>query len=89
MTDQTDAWTCAALEGPGARDVLARLTPLDLRPSGFRIGAAARTELAHMSAVLMRIGAERYGVMVFRSMARTLRHDIEAAMQVVAARDRL
>ncbi|MDQ2089444.1 sarcosine oxidase subunit gamma [Marimonas arenosa] len=89
MTDQTDAWACVALEGDGARDVLARLTPLDLRPSVFRQGHAARTELAHMSAVLMRTGESRYGIMAFRSMAKTLVHDVTEAMTSVAARTRL
>ncbi|WP_137703102.1 sarcosine oxidase subunit gamma [Marimonas lutisalis] len=89
MTDQTDAWTCVALEGDGARDVLARLTPLDLRPSVFKQGHAARTEIAHMGGVLMRTGENRYGLMVFRSMAATLVHDLEIAMQSVAARGRL
>lgn len=89
MTDQTDAWACVALEGEGARDVLARVTPLDLRPSVFKLGHAARTELAHMSAVLMRTGANRYGIMAFRSMAKTLVHDLTEAMTSVAARAQL
>jgi sarcosine oxidase subunit gamma len=85
MTDQTDAWACAALEGPGARDVLARLVPIDLRDGAFPEGAAARTLVGHMPCVLMRSGAERYEIMVFRSMARTLAHDLKEAMESVAA----
>lgn len=86
MTDQTDAWACAALEGAGAGDVLARLTPIDLRPGVFKRGHAARTLLGHMNAVVMRTGADRYGLMVFRSMARTFAHDVTLAMEAVAAR---
>lgn len=89
MTDQSDAWACVALEGAAARDVLARLTPLDLRVAVFRRGHAARTELAHMPAVLLRTGAERYEIMAFRSMARTLVHDVDGAMRDVAAREGL
>lgn len=85
MTDQTDAWACAALEGAGARDVLARLVPIDLRDAAFPEGAAARTLLGHMSCVLTRTGPDRYDVMVFRSMARTLVHDLKEAMETVAA----
>lgn len=85
MTDQTDAWACAALEGPGARDVLARLVPIDLRDAAFPEGATARTLVAHMTAVLLRTGPERYEMMVFRSMARTLVHDLKDAMETVAA----
>ena len=86
ITDQSDAWTCVALDGQGARDVLARLTPLDLRAGVFRTGQAARTEIAHMSGIVLRTGAERYEMMVFRSMAQTLWHDLETAMRMVAGR---
>jgi sarcosine oxidase subunit gamma len=89
MTDQSDAWACVTLDGPGARDVLARVTPLDLREDVFRQGHAARTELAHMSAVLIRTGAARYQVLAFRSMAKTLVHDLTEAMTTVAARSTL
>ncbi|WP_322866539.1 sarcosine oxidase subunit gamma [Aquicoccus sp. G2-2] len=86
VTDQSDAWTCVELEGVGARAVLARVTPLDLRPGVFKSGHAARTQLAHMSAVVMRLGENRFGIMVFRSMARTLVHDLQEAMRSVAGR---
>lgn len=85
LTDQSDAWACVALEGQGARDVLARLVPMDLRDTAFAQGAAARTLVAHMTAVLTCSGAERYEIMVFRSMARTLVHDLKEAMETVAA----
>ncbi len=86
MTDQTDAWACVELDGAAARDVLARLVPIDLRDSVFKRGHAARTQLMHMNIVLMRTGADRYGIMAFRSMAGTLVHDLERAMEAVAAR---
>lgn len=86
MTDQTDAWACVALDGADARAVLARLVPLDLRPGMFETGHAARTLLAHMTAVLMRTDKDRYEIMVFRSMAKTLVHDLKTAMEAVAAR---
>jgi sarcosine oxidase subunit gamma len=86
MTDQSDAWASVELQGPAARDVLARLVPVDLRPDAFREGHAARTLLFHMSCVLMRTGADHYGILVFRSMAGTLVHDLKTAMEGVAAR---
>lgn len=86
MTDQSDAWACVALEGPGARDVLARLVPVDLGENVFKRGHAARTQLGHMNVVIMRTGADRYGIMAFRSMARTLVHELDEAMRMVAAR---
>lgn len=86
LSDQTDAWCVVRLEGAGARDVLARLTPVDLRHGTFRTGHTARTELMHMAASITRVGPKAYQVMVFRAFARTLVHDLETAMQGVAAR---
>ena len=67
VTDQSDAWTVVRLEGEGAVEVLARLTPLDLCVSEFRRGHTARTEVAHMAASVTHIGKNSYQIMVFRS----------------------
>ena len=86
LTDQSDAWTALRLSGAGAEDVLARLVPLDLRAAHFAPGATARTELAHMAASVTRLEDSAFLVMVFRSMAQTLHHDLKSAMEAVAAR---
>ncbi|MEO0654849.1 MAG: sarcosine oxidase subunit gamma [Pseudomonadota bacterium] len=86
VTDQSDAWAMLVLEGPGARDVLARLCPQDLRPDVFAEGHAAQTLIGHMTATLMRTGAYRYELLIFRSMARTAVHELGTAMAMVAAR---
>ena len=39
-----------------------------------------------MNAVILRIGDYAFEIMVFRSMARTAWHEIEASMLMVAAR---
>jgi len=86
LTDISDAWAVVRLEGAGAADVLARLTPIDLRPGQFEQGHTARTELMHMHAAITRLGDTSFQIMVFRSMAQTLAHDLGAAMRGVAAR---
>ena len=86
QTDQSDAWAVVRLEGDGAADVLARLTPIDLRANQFKRGRTARTELAHMPASITRVGDNSFQVMVFRAFAQTLVHDLKVAMQSVAAR---
>jgi sarcosine oxidase subunit gamma len=85
LTDQSDAWAWLVLEGSDAREVLARLTPVDLRDRVFEVGHAARTLLFHMTATLMRTGPERWEILVFRSMAKTAVHDLQEAMRSVAA----
>lgn len=86
LTDQTDAWAVVRLEGADAAAVLARLTPIDLRESRFKRGHTARTELRHMMSSITRLGPRSYQVMVFRSFAETLVHDLKTAMRSVAAR---
>ena len=88
LTDQSDAWAVVRLEGDGAADVLARLTPLDLRPGMFKRGHTARSEIRHMMASITRLGDNAFQIMVFRAFAETLTHDLKTAMASVAARMR-
>lgn len=87
VTDQTDGWTVLALTGAGAVDVLARLVPMDLRLAAFPVGGALRTQLNHMNVIILRTGDHALEIMAFRSMARTAWHELEAAMQMLAARN--
>jgi heterotetrameric sarcosine oxidase gamma subunit len=86
LTDQTDGWAVLSLTGPAAVEVLARLLPLDLRTQSFEVGMALRSPLNHMNAIILRLGAEAFEIMVFRSMARTAWHELQTAMEMVAAR---
>lgn len=88
LTDQSDGWAVFLLEGAGARDVLARLCPLDLRPNVFKRGHTARSLIGHMNGSVTRISAHGYLVLVFRSMAITMMHETGAAMKSVAAQAR-
>lgn len=89
MTDQSGGWCTLELSGPAAADALMRLVPLDLRLAAFPVGRAVRSGLNHMGMVMIRTGDEAFEIMVFRSMARTAWHEIEAAMATVAARAQL
>ncbi len=86
VADQTDASACLGLEGPAAREVLARLVPADLRDRAFPVGAAARTLLNHMTVTLSRVADDAWEVMAMRSMAGTLVEELAHAMGGVAAR---
>jgi sarcosine oxidase subunit gamma len=84
LTDQSDGWAGLALHGSSSTDVLARLCPLDLR--AMAPGTVARAPLNHMSSLLIRAAPDCVEILVFRSMARTAWHELEAAMSSVAAR---
>ena len=86
VTDQSDAWAAAWIEGPGVEEVMARLVPLDLSPEVFGAGHTARTLVGHMTASVTRVGPEAFEIMVMRSMAATLHHELSRAMTGVAAR---
>ena len=51
--------------------------------------APYRTLLGHMTASITRVDATTYDLMVFRSMAQTLVHDLTRAMKGIAARHTL
>jgi len=86
VVDQSDAWTVVTLSGADAVDVLARLAPVDFRPQVFEEGQTVRTQVMHMSASITKVGPEAFLIMVFRSMAATLVHDLKRAMEAVASR---
>lgn len=84
LTDQSDGWVVMQLTGASAVDVLARLTPIDLRADVFKRGHTARTELAHMMSIMTRT-TKGFEIMVMRSFAKTAVYSVKAAMQSVAA----
>ncbi|MDJ1015832.1 MAG: sarcosine oxidase subunit gamma family protein [Paracoccaceae bacterium] len=86
IADQSDAWTVLSLEGEGAIEVLARLTPVDLRAAVFPVNQTARTLIGHMTTSLTRTGESSWEIMVFRSMALTAVHELTRAMRGVEAR---
>ncbi len=85
VVDKTDGWLVMNLTGSGLTGVLARLTPLDLRPAHFRRGHASVSLLGHVPAVFSKIGAETFQIMVPRSMARTATEDLWRAMKSCTA----
>ena len=89
VTDQSDAWAAVRLEGASAREVLARLCPLDMRDQAFPEDSAARSLIGHMNSAIVRIAPDAYLILVFRSMARTATREISEAMKSVAAQAEL
>lgn len=82
ITAQADGWAVVQVMGAGAADVLCRLCPLDFE--AMAPGDVARSEFQHMQSVILSLD-KGFEIMVFRSMARTLVHDLKGAMTSVAA----
>lgn len=86
VTDQSDAWASVRLSGAGVEAALARLVPVDTRAAAFAPGQTMRSQLGHMSASITRVAGDAVLILVFRSMAGTLLHDLKTAMAAVAQR---
>lgn len=74
LADVSDARALFEVTGPRAREVLARLVPVDLHRDAFPPGRFRRTRLAQVPAGIWlrpagEDGPERFEVMVFRSVA--------------------
>lgn len=85
LTDQSDGWAALSLGGPDAREVLARLVPLDLDAAAFPPGSAGRSLLRHVMVLVVATGGG-FELLVPRSYARTAVGEIGEAMRAVAGR---
>jgi len=67
--DVSDARALFLVEGPRAREALAKLTPADLSPEAFGPGRVRRTRLAQVPAAFWMRDAQTFEVICFRSVA--------------------
>ena len=83
-TEYSDGIAVLRICGGPAREVLMRLTPVDIRDAVFPVGASARTLLGHLTVSLLRTDDEIFEIVVMRSMARAAVHDLTRAMTGLA-----
>ncbi len=77
----SDAWSVFTLTGPDTLDVLARSTGVDVHPSVFPTGRAARAGFARISALIHRLDDRpSFDVYVDASLARYAGRWMEAAI---------
>lgn len=69
VADVSDARARFALSGPGARETLAKLCPVDLAPGHFQPGELRRTRLAQVAGAFWMTGPESFEIVCFRSVA--------------------
>ena len=69
VTDQSHGRTVMRIEGPRARDVLAKGTAVDLRPTSFKPGMCAATQIGHVGVMIACTGADSFELSVLRSFA--------------------
>ena len=86
VTQVGESRTCIAVEGPRARDLLAKGTPLDLHPRILPLGRCAQSHLANAMVLVHYIEEDeeagpRYELIVLRSFAEYLWRWLEDAGQ--------
>ncbi|MBK1635936.1 sarcosine oxidase subunit gamma [Rhodovulum adriaticum] len=67
--DVSDARAQFRLTGPGAREVLAKLSPVDFAPARFAPGTFRRTRLAQVPVAVWQKEEDVFGLVCFRSVA--------------------
>ncbi len=83
LSDQSDNWVMLRLSGVKSCDSLARICPIDLHPAVFRPGSVARTQMEHISAIIICEAENEYTLMALRSYAESFLHAVEVSIKNV------
>lgn len=67
--DVSDARVLFALRGMAAREVLAKLAPVDLHPASFGPGQFRRSRLGQVAAAFWQVAPDEFRVLCLRSVA--------------------
>ena len=79
VSDQSDSRLLVELSGGKARELLAKLVPVDLHPRAFRPDDTAMTLFGHIAGQITQIdAAPTYELMVFRGFAESFLQDVMA-----------
>jgi sarcosine oxidase subunit gamma len=79
--DVSDARACLRLSGPNAREVMAKLAPVDLSTDAFTAGMFRRTRMAQVAAAFWMVDAETFQIVCFRSNAQYIFDLLKVAAQ--------
>jgi methylglutamate dehydrogenase subunit D len=69
VSDQSHGRVILHIEGPRARDVLAKGTALDLHPRALGPGRSAVTQMAHVGVHIAQVGPDAFELSLFRGFA--------------------
>ncbi|MGI9484322.1 MAG: sarcosine oxidase subunit gamma [Geminicoccaceae bacterium] len=84
VTLQSDNWVALRISGGHARAALERICPIDLAPSVFPKGAAARTAMEHMGTFILRDGADSFVLLSASSSAQSFLHAVKTSIENVS-----
>lgn len=78
ISEQSNGRSLFRMSGPRVRDCLAKLLSIDLHPDVFAPGAAAATQMGHISVNVWRDEEDAFNLLVFTSFAESLWRDVLA-----------
>ena len=79
--DVSDARACLQVSGSGAREVMAKLAPVDLSPDAFTAGMFRRTRMAQVAAAFWMADMDTVQIVCFRSNAQYVFDLLKVAAQ--------
>ena len=79
--DVSDARASLRVSGPHAREVMAKLAPVDLSPKAFKPGMFRRTRMAQVAAAFWMVDDETFQIVCFRSNAQYVFDLLKVAAQ--------
>ncbi len=85
VVDVSDARALFRLDGPGARDLLARGAPVDLDPAAFGPGDFRRTRLGQVAVAFWAVEPQVFDLMCFRSVEGFVAEWLETGAQAINA----
>lgn len=69
VVNVSDARAVFRVSGPAAREVMAKLCPVDLSPAAFKPGMFRRTRMAQVPAAFWMVDDQTFQIVCFRSVA--------------------
>lgn len=81
VADVSDARAVFRVKGPNAREVMAKLTPVDLSPGAFKPGDFRRSRLAQVPAAFWMRDDETFQIVCFRSVGEYVFELLKVAAQ--------
>ncbi len=81
VVNVSDARAAFEVSGPFAREVMAKLCPVDLAPGRFEPGMFRRTRMAQVAAAFRMPAADTFHIICFRSQARYVFDVLRVAAQ--------
>lgn len=75
VADVSDARSVFMLRGAGAREVIAKLSPIDVAPAALPSGTLRRTRFGQVAGAVWCAGEDEFGLVCFRSVGAYL-HDL-------------